>query len=162
MKIVDPLPDWSEPEAVRLWGEKISPRPINPWRDYMSYFVHPDVVAVVGRLLVPVFIEYEGGVFLRDQFTLEGYTKWRAQLGEVEAIEKMVNRQHAYDLFVTDEKIPEASFEGVANLMAQTLRLALQGSFPNRDFNVYVTNSDQDYGPTVVFHTVGVPPISSV
>ncbi|MGR2741114.1 hypothetical protein ACUY1T_21940 [Billgrantia sp. Q4P2] len=155
MKIRDPLSNWSQPEAVTLWGEAVSPPPQDAWLDYVNYYVHPDVVAVVGRLLVPAFVEHEGGVFLRNRFTLSGYASWKAELGEISAVEKMINHQHVYDLFSTDDEITEASFENVANLMAQTLRLALCGSFSDRHFHVYVSNTDQDYGPVVGFHSVG-------
>lgn len=153
MKFRDPLPNWSEPESIRSWGDKVSPRPALPWLDYINYYVHPDVVAVVGRLLVPAFVEHEGGVFLRDRFSLTGYSRWKAELGEIAAVEKIINHQHVYDLFSVDEKISEASFEGVASLMAQTLHLALNGSFPERRFTVYTSNTDQDYGPVVGFYS---------
>lgn len=154
MKIRDPLSNWSQPEAVTLWGQGVSPPPQDAWLDYVNYYVHPDVVSVVGRLLVPAFVEHEGGVFLRNRFTLSGYASWKAELGEISAVEKMINHQHVYDLFSTDDEITEASFENVANLMAQTLRLALYGSFSDRHFNVYVSNTEQDYGPVVGFHSV--------
>src|SRR5690606_19302103 len=149
MKFHDPLPTWSEPETVRSWGDKILPRPVLPWLDYINYYVHPDMVAVVGRLLIPAFVEHEGGVFLRDRFSLSGYSRWKAELGEIEAVEKIINHQHVYDLFATDEEIAEASFEGVASLMAQTLNLALKGSFPKRRFRVYPSQKNQDYGHVV-------------
>ncbi|MEH0069216.1 hypothetical protein V6L77_01005 [Pannonibacter sp. Pt2-lr] len=69
------------------------------------------------------------------------------------AVEKIINHQHVYDLFATDEEIPETSFEGVASLMAQALRLTLNASFPKRRFIVYTSNTEQDYGPIVGFHS---------
>lgn len=154
MKFLDPLPDWSEPESLRSWADKLSPRPALPWLDYINYYVHPDVVAVVGRLLVPAFVEHEGGVFLRDRFSLSAYSEWKEKLGDVMAVEKIINHQHVYDLFGASGEITDASFECVAGLMAQTLRMALKGSFPERRFNVYTSNTEQDYGPTVGFHSV--------
>ena len=159
MKFRDPLPDWTEPESIKSWGEKVSPRPALPWLDYINYYVHPDVVAMVGRLLVPAFVEHEGGVFLRDHLSLAGYSRWQAELGELVTVEKMINHQHVHDLFASNEDIAEAAFEGVANVMAQTLRMALNSSFPERRFNVYTSNTDQDYGPVVGFHSAD--PLSS-
>ena len=154
MKIRDPLSNWSQPEAVTLWGEGVSPPPQDARLDYVNYYVHPDVVSVVGRLLVPAFVEHEGGVFLRNRFTISGYESWKAELGKISKVEKIINHQHVYDLFSTDDEIAEASFENVANLMAQTLGLALRASFPGRRFNIYVSTTDQDYGPVVGFHSV--------
>jgi hypothetical protein len=153
MKFRDLLSDWSEPVSVVSWADEISPRPNLPWFAYLNNHVHPDIVTVIGRLLIPAFVEYEGGVFLRDRFSLDGYSRWKAELGETVAVEKIINHQHVYDLFATDEEILDASFQSVANLMAQTLRLALTGSFPERRFIVYTSNSDQDYGPVVGFHS---------
>lgn len=157
MEAKDPLPDWSEPEAIAAWGKKVSPPSECAWADYINYHVHPDIVLIVGRLLVPAFVEHEGGVVLRDRFSVSGYSSWRKKLGDVVAVEKMINHQHVYDLFATRDEITEASFEGVANLMAQTLRLALRSSFSDRQFNVYVRNTDQDYGPIVGFHSTASP-----
>lgn len=160
MKIRDPLPGWAQPDAIREWGEKVSPPLKNAWLDYINYYVHPDVVTAVARLLVPAFVEHEGGVFLQGQFTLSGYSSWKEKLGDITAVEKIINHQHVYDLFGMTDKIKETSFEGVANLMAQTLRLALRDSFPDRSFNVYVSSTDQDYGPIVCFHSVLPPSLS--
>lgn len=153
MKVINPLPDWSQPDAIEEWGENVSPPLKDAWRDYIHYYIHPDVVTAVGRLLVPALVEYEGGVFLQDQFTLSGYSHWKEELGDIIAVEKILNHQHVYDLFGTTGEITEASFERVANLMAQTLRLTLRDSFPGSSFNVYVSNTDQDYGPIVGFHS---------
>ena len=161
MKTRDLLADWVEPEAIKLWGSKVSPQPAMPWLDYINYYIHPDVVAVVGRLLIPAFVEHEGGVFLRDQFTLSGYSSWKDKVGDISAVEEVINHRHVYDVFVTGEEISEASFDGVANLMAQTLRLALDASFPERRFNVYVSRSEQEYGPVVGFYSTTSSPSAS-
>ncbi len=154
MKVHDPLSDWSEPQAIKDWGDAVSPRPKLGWFEYINYYVHPDVVSIVGRLLIPAFIEHEGGVFLHDNFTLSSYSDWKLKLGDVVEVEKVLNHQHVYDLFSTRDEVSETSFEGVANLMAHTLRLALGFSFPKRRFEVFVSDTDQDYGPTVGFHSL--------
>lgn len=154
MNIRDPLSEWSEPEAVASWREKISSSSDVTWLDYINYYVHPDTVAVVARLLFPAFVEHEGGVFFQERFTLSGFSTWKAQLGEITAVEKIINHLHIYDIFALVDEIPESSFKGVANLMAQTVRLALRASFPDRQFYVYVSDSDQDYGPVLGFYSV--------
>lgn len=155
MTIRDVLTGWKEPEAVRAWADKVSPRPQSAWLDYINYYIHPDVVAVVGRFLIPAFVEHDGGVFLRDQFTLAIYSEWKLQLREVAAIEKAMNHRHVYDLFAIEQGVQEDSLQAVANLMAQALRLALLGSFPERHFEVYVSSGEHDYGPTVGFYSIG-------
>ena len=152
MKVIDTL-EWSQPEAISEWGQKILPPVKNAWPDYINYYVHPDIVVAVGRLLIPAFVEHEGGVFLQERFTTSGFLTWKEKLYDVTEVEKVINHQHVYDLFSFDDNIAESSYIGVANLMAQTLRIALASSFPERDFNVCVSNTDQDYGPIVAFHS---------
>lgn len=152
MKIKDPI-DWREPEAISAWGRKFSPPLEGPWAHYIFQHVHPDIASAVGRLLLPAFVEHEGGVFLKEGFSLEGYSKWMAELGDLTAVEQMLNHQHVYDVFAM-ERIPESSFEGIAKLMVQTLRLALNTCFKERRFNIELSNTEEDYGPVVTFYSV--------
>lgn len=142
------------PGPIKSWTEAISPPCESAWRDYIAYFVRPDIIRLVGRFLMPAFVEHEGGVFLSDGFTLSGYSDWKEKLGDVTAVERIMNHRHVCDLFITDDQISDESFEAVAKLMAQSLRLALLGSYPDRAFDVYVSNDDDDYGPIVGFHSV--------
>ncbi|BCK76871.1 hypothetical protein AA0242T_0421 [Acetobacter aceti NRIC 0242] len=153
MKTVDILADWEEPESIKLWGNEVSPPPTMPWIDYINYYVHPDVVSVVGRLLIPAFTEHEGGVFLRDHFTLSGYSRWKSKLSTMSEVEKIINHQHVYDLFSINEKISEQSFNCVANVMCDALKISLSCSFPDKKFHVYTSNLDIDYGPVVGFYS---------
>lgn len=153
MRNIDPLIDWNEPQSIKLWGSKVLPNPALPWLDYINYYIHPDVVSVVGRLLIPAFVEHEGGVFLQDRFTISNYDRWNAKLSTINEVEKIINHQHVYDLFSIDEEISDSSFETVAKLMSNTLHMALFCSFPERKFHVYVSNSEVDYGPTVGFYS---------
>lgn len=151
MKIRDPLPDWCEPQTINSWGKDCSPPLDEAWLDYINLLVHPDTVTVAGRMLLPSFVEHEGGVFLRDGFTLEGYLRWEAELGDLQAIERMLNHRHVYDLFSASDNISEASYAGVASLMGQTWGLSLKACFPDRRFKIEVSNTDEDYGPTLTF-----------
>ena len=150
----DPLPGWSQPAAIEEWGSKCSPPIDRAWLTHLNFFVHPDVVVAAGRLLLPKFVEHEGGVFLETNFTLKGYSEWSARMADLSEVEKMINHQHVYDLFSVPDDIPEESYLGVANLLAETINLALRVCYPERKFCVAVSNTDQDYGPTVSFHSL--------
>ena len=154
MTKTDPLPNWSEPAALRDWAQEAS-RPLEKASAaYVNLLVHPDVVVASARLLFPVFVEHDGGVFLDDHFSQESYAEWKSTLGDTSRVEDMLNHRHVYDLFMTPEEVTEDSFEGVARLMAQTLELALRVCFPHRRFNVYVSNDEGDYGPVVSFYSL--------
>lgn len=81
MKTRDPLLNWNRPQSFRTWSGEVNPEPGRPRLDYINYHVHPDIVLAVGRLLAPAFIEHEGGVFLSDNFTVEGYSSLVEKLG---------------------------------------------------------------------------------
>lgn len=149
--IRDPFQNWSEPESLSAWGKKWSPPIERAWLAYLSDHASADMVISVARLLFPSFVEYESGVFLETNFNEASYLNWMGELGDIERVEALINHQHVYDLFPTPENTSEASYQDVANLMAQTLHLALRECFPDRMFNIRVSNSERDYGPTVTF-----------
>jgi hypothetical protein len=150
----DPLPGWSLPADIEDWGRKCSPPIERAWLAHLNYFVHPDAVVAVCRLLLPKFVEYEGGIFLETNFTVESYYEWRKRLADLSEVENMLNHQHVYDLFAVTDHISEKSYLGVANVLAETINLALRACYPDRQFCVTVSNVDQDYGPTVSFHSL--------
>lgn len=150
----DPLPKWSQPVAIKDWGRNCSPPIEKAWLNHLNYFVHPDVVVAAGRLLLPKFVDHEGGVFLENNFTLKGYSEWKERLADISEVENMINHQHVYDLFSVSDDISEESYLGVANLLADTINLTLRVCYPDREFCVVVSNTDQDYGPTVSFHSL--------
>lgn len=150
----DPLLRWSQPVAFEDWGRKCSPPIDRAWLAHLNYFVHPDVVVAAGRLLLPKFVEHEGCVFLEHKFSLKGFSEWRQRLADLTEVESVLNHQHVYDLFAVTDDISEESYIGVANLLAETINLALRACYPERKFNVGVSNIDKDYGPTVSFHSL--------
>ncbi len=150
----DPLPGWLQPVAIEDWGLKCSPPIERAWLAHINYFVHPDVVVAAGRLLLPKFVEHEGGVFLESNFTLKIYSEWRERLADLSEVENMLNHQHVYDLFAVTDDISEESYLRVANLLAETINLALKVCYPDRQFCVALSSTDRDYGPTVSFHSL--------
>lgn len=156
MQIRDPLPDWSEPETVRAWADLFSPRLDDPLDAWIQCHVHPDVVSAVARFLLPAFVEHDGGVFLRDGFSLEGHAQWKAKLGQTAAVECMLNHQHVTDCFDVADGATDQTFAAIARLMAQSLRIALHFSFPGRRFHVFV-NTGEEHDPVVGFHSGDAP-----
>ncbi|WP_150523382.1 hypothetical protein [Roseibium sediminis] len=150
----DPLPKWSVPYAINKWGGECLPPIEKAWLSHLNYFVHPDAVVAAARLLLPKFVEYEGGVFLEHNFTVERYLEWTTRLAELSEVENMLNHQHVYDLFAVTDDISDDSYQGIANLMAETINIALRVCYPNRQFRVIVSNTDEDYGPTVSFYSI--------
>ncbi len=151
--VKDPLPTWSEPSNITNWGNECDPPIEKPWLGYLNYHAQPEMIIAIGRLLFPTFIEYSGGVFLEMNFSESGFHDWQKKIKAIEKIETVMNHVHVYDLFITDNEIDEASFEAVGNLLSHTWQAALQKCFPNRSFKVSISNTEQDYGPVVSFHS---------
>lgn len=107
MTSIDPLSGWSQPKSVADWGEKISPIRGDRWLDYISYFVHPDIITLAGRLLFPELIEHEGGVYYKMRFDVAIYEDWKSRLNDVSKIERAINHQHVYDIFHQDKEISD-------------------------------------------------------
>lgn len=133
----DKLSDWKQPDNIRVWGEGFDPPLGNSaWRDYIAYEVHPDVVSVVGRFLFPAFIEHNGGVFLKDSFTIDRYLEWEKRLPDIMSIEKVMNHRHIPDFFVPSEPISDESYKELSILMAKFLEISLLMNFTDRKFVV--------------------------
>lgn len=120
----------------------------------MNNCIHPDTVLTVGRFLLPNFVEYEGGVFLEHKFSEKSFREWMRELNDMAQVENLLNHQHIYDLFIGAEDVSEESFYSAAVMLSQTLSLALGRCFPEREFQVTLSNSDLDYGPVVSFFSV--------
>jgi hypothetical protein len=66
-----------------------------------------------------------------------------------------MNHTHLYDIFSgCADEVDDVVFEQLAEIVALSWRLVLKDKFPGIKFSVDVSNSDQDYGPTVTFYQV--------
>lgn len=107
--------------------------------------------------MAPEFIEVRGCVLRSGQFTsetLQGF--WNATNGNISAIESAINHLHLWDVVAADTDVEHIQTEllKAAEAIASTWRAALALAFPDRLFEVLVTD---DYGPTVTCFTVGAP-----
>lgn len=73
----DPLPKWSQPVAIEDWGRSCSPPIEKAWLNHLNYFVHPDAVVAASRLLLPKFVDHEGGVSCPTFFHAISFTLFR-------------------------------------------------------------------------------------
>lgn len=123
---------------------------------YMSAMCNPEDCLVFCRLLFPDFFVSQGAVLLDAKYDHDVFVVWLTKFdGDARAVEKLMNHTHLYDVFsgCTDE-VDDIIFEQLAEIIALSWRLALKDKFPDSKFSVDVSNSDQDYGPTVTFYQV--------
>ncbi|WP_242167922.1 MULTISPECIES: hypothetical protein [unclassified Pseudomonas] len=154
-------------KIIRTTGPVRSPkyeRWKSQWKDqselvescFISDVVHPEDVLVFSTVLFPDFVVYESGVFLESGFTVEAFSSWMQSCNsDVVAVEKVLNHVHLYDVFAgCSDRVDEAVYEQLCNLIAQSWRMVLLSKFPEKKFCVQAIVSDQEYGPVVTFSQV--------
>ncbi|NUT69439.1 hypothetical protein HNP01_28640 [Pseudomonas corrugata] len=121
---------------------------------YVSAICKPEDCLLFCRFLFPDFFVSGGAVILSAKYDHDVFSVWLKKFdGDIHAVEKIMNHTHLYDVFAgcTDE-VDDVVFEQLAEVIALSWRLVLKDKFPKGKFSVDVSNSDQDYGPTVTFY----------
>lgn len=123
---------------------------------YVSAVCNPEDSLLFCRLLFPDFFVRDGAVCLSAKYDSEIFSLWLSKYnGDVCAVEKIMNHTHLYDIFAgCSDDVDDVVFEQLAEVVALSWRLVLKDKFPESKFVVDVSNSDQDYGPTVTFYQV--------
>ena len=112
-----------------------------------------------GRLFWPELIEVDGCVLIKDHYQPASFEYLRSHFsGEVQEIEKMINRIDLEDLYMVSEDLDEATADKVltelAWIVSHTWSAALQEHFPDRKFNVGLFPGDDFDYPSIWFHSV--------
>ncbi len=151
----DLLDKWEEPKEVSLWGNAIHP-PISPaWEYYINLNIHPNDMVILFRVIFPAIVEIDDCVLLKmnaDGHSKKNLVKFRKQAASSQVFERQFNTLKIYDLFSHREVEHESSFEQAATLLKQSWEITLSNLFPDRVFEVSLSNTDRDYGPTLTFH----------
>ncbi len=108
------------------------------------------MLAAVMRLLAPPFVEHRGAVLLGFSFDPATVDDWFDRLGDVAAVEGIVNHVHLWDL-LPPHTLSEGEAERLAAPLAWFWGAALRAAHPDREFVVEVTQ-DGGYGPEVTFY----------
>lgn len=149
----DPLHDaWEIPSKLKEWGEACSPPFENPHMAQINFDRTPIEVMSIGRFLLPEFVEFRDGIFLKSQFNEERVSEWIEKLQDISKVEKMMNHIHIYDVFGYAEDVTDEEFLQVAKLLQRSWSIALLTVFPNDQFAVSLQSSERDYGPVVSFY----------
>ena len=123
---------------------------------YVSEICSPEDVMLFCRLLFPDFVVRDDAVFLESRYDAAIFDVWLEQLnGDVNAVERVMNQIHLYDVFSgTASDVGDVIFEQLADIFAVSWRLVLRDKFPEKKFSVEVSNTEQDYGPTIIFFQI--------
>ena len=119
--------------------------------DYLGEEGGPTLALAFAALFWPTFVEVRGCVLLSDRYEDRNFEEWWQELaGDCRAIEAVANHLHLWDVFdPDDEHVPPEALNHLAEVLGRTWRCALAEQFPDRRFEVEVSDEPYDYGPTV-------------
>ncbi|MEU8867598.1 hypothetical protein [Streptomyces umbrinus] len=117
---------------------------------FISTNVSVAEAAALADLYWPKLVEYRGRVFLGFKFEGKSIDDWYGRLsGDWRAVESVVNHVHLWDYFVITLESEYAALSGLADAIAVMWRAAVQKAFPDREFEITVSDSSGDYDPTL-------------
>ncbi len=101
----------------------------------------PDIVVSFARLLFPEFLEKEGMIFLKEQFSQEKFDQFRSQGMEPSKIEYWINLLAVSDLITS---LPDSFVKELTLNIKRSWETCLAESYPKKIFNVDLIQDDDD------------------
>jgi hypothetical protein len=118
--------------------------------------VSPETAAELARLLHPELIEVRGCVLLAWAYEPDNFEAWWNELkGDRARIEGVLNHIHLWDVF--DIALGAEKLGELARVIADSWRASANLRFPDRSFEISVSNGDDDYGPTIHMQSTRSP-----
>ena len=135
--------------AYERWKESFGGTP-TLW-DYLAVEGGATLALAFAELFCPRLIEVRGCILLEQHYEASRFEEWWANLdGDIRAIELVINHIHIWDLFDQDEEeLPEVALLHLAQVLAMGWRVAVAQQYPDRRFEVTVTEAAEEYGPTI-------------
>jgi hypothetical protein len=117
---------------------------------FMMANVTVSEAAVLSTIFWPDFVEFQGCVFLDFKFDEKGVNNWLDQLkGDLRAVEAVVNQVHLWDVFAPTSPEEYEVLSQLAGRVSDMWRAAARLAFPDREFQISVTDDPEEYGPTL-------------
>ncbi|GAB2601085.1 hypothetical protein [Kribbella endophytica] len=90
-------------------------------------------------------------MLLAFKFDETGVNNWLDHLkGDRQAVEAAVNHVHLWDVLAPQAPEEYTALSALAERIAAMWRAAARATFPDREFDISVTD---DYGPTITFNS---------
>lgn len=104
------------------------------------------------KLIYPArWIEERGCVIRGDVFERDNFEEWwTATEGDASGVEAVINHLHLWDVLPNADEKDYAELWALGELMVRAWRSSLSEQFPDRRFEVRLTN---DCGPTVTAYS---------
>ncbi len=141
--------------ALRRWRSENNPS-LDAW-DFLREAGGLQMCLAFSHLFWPSFVLIKGCVLLERRYEPKNFEKWWQELkGDRKRIESVINHVHLYVLFPADPEMGDTDepFVELGEILAACWSCALSKAFPERKFDVSVTNDEEDYGPTIHFMQV--------
>jgi hypothetical protein len=131
-------------EKYQLWKSRNNIA--NSLFDYMRESLladdcSPDIIVCVFRLLFPDFLEKDGMIFLKEQFSQEKFDQLRSQEMEASKIEYWTNLLAVSDLMPS---LPHSFMEEIIFKIRKSWETCLAEAYPGKNFNVELVPDDND------------------
>jgi hypothetical protein len=118
--------------------------------EYISFNVHPEDVLIISSLFFPNLVEVNGAVFLEMQYSYNSYLSWLNHFGsDRQALEKMMNHVHMYDIFGHSNNVDDTVYEQVGMLLQIAWTKHFKSEYPDKNIVVDYWHGEDDYGPIV-------------
>jgi hypothetical protein len=142
---MDPMKD----PLIRTWAE--ASEGDADYLDFLSQSVGISAWIAMSRVFLPRFVEVDGCVLWDRAYDPDNFRRWYNELkGDVAAIESTLN-QFRLEFYIDFASNPEARTNAVdlAHAIAAAWRFSLDREFPQKDFDVRATDTED--GPIVSF-----------
>ncbi|WP_437006707.1 hypothetical protein [Streptomyces sp. enrichment culture] len=120
--------------------------------DFVKFNGDLAVLAAFSRILWPRFVEVEGCVLWDRVYEESNFRLWYENLaGEIPRIEATLNQVRVWQIAESGDE-GQGALEFIAACIADSWRASLSASFPERNFDVRVAETED--GPIVTFSSV--------
>ena len=112
--------------------------------DYLWNEIDAESAIVLAKLFLPDTLEYEGGIFLTEQFHPKSLTSaWIAELkGDVAAVERVINHVHLEDWLRDSELVGINNLLYLGECTQRMWKHHLATQYPDKQFEVSLDSGD--------------------
>jgi len=156
MQLINSIPLVIDTEPYDVWKQQWANQEGLDIHSYINDQCHPEQILMFSTLLFPAFVVSEEGVFLERNFSDETFARCMSlAYGDMAEAERLLNYVKIYDVFGQyGDGVSANVFLQLCEVIGFAWRMVLKEKFPDRFFNVEVSNSDENYGPVVTFYQV--------
>lgn len=114
---------------------------------YVTETVSIEAAISLASIITPRLVVARGCLLRETAYDPENLDHWWSALdGNIEAIERMINHLHLWDVFDAKTDAEHEALDALAITIANGWRQAAATAWPDRECTIHITD---DYGPTI-------------